>query len=906
MMTPLPLGITFALTLACGALPLMAQSIYVPSPLPLAPGARPAPDDMYLEALNLINQSAELVKKRDYVGAIRLTQQADVHLEKVVKEYPEWKPNLLQQRRQIDRDNVEQWQKLAQQQAASQPDPRSLPVEQPNTRTQPKPKPNIALPPGYKGVDFPTRPGEPLINRIPSPSIDSGNSDIIVESNYDKVLKELQKTKIENRVLIEALKRTRKMREEALTQLAMADTGQSIYRDELIKLKKQMTEEGRINNTMLQTLTKKVQELELSVANLEREKTQHLAQIATLQQQLKEHQDKLAQVTDEKNALQQERDRLLVLVELNSPDKTKNLLDRNLTLTAQLKDALDKIGQLETAKSDSEEQRVANLRALEAARGESAELKQKLMALQDEHIGYRKRITELNTKLVNAEVELANMDANPSKQNPLLVEEIKLLRTILAKHRRVLSVQAQGRSLLINSYKRIKQDNPDIGNIVSLMDDENTIKLTPAEQALVKTIDGDKEQDLPLTAQQEAKIEKLAQALFVEKSKADQLKKELEQALSHTDKKGASKTALAKAQEAVKEKDLQVTALTKELDTLKSQFREQTRLTAIANQTITPAQENTLNRSIETTIRKKLTSDALARGASEAFSKKRYAAAEQLYRTLLELQPQHVPALVNLGTILLQLNKAEEAITHFKKATELDASSAPAWFMMGVSQYRIGLDQQAIASLSETVKLDPANADALLYLGNLETTAGNYEKAVGYFETALKIRPDSTETHFNLAWTYSRLGRTAPARKSYDSAILKGGLPDPELELAITGSSNLPRKDTKPTGEPQKDTALAGPQLVTVATNPASIPSDGNEVPASVAEDPKAQEKPTSTISNMVVNHRPEPASLPSQTQSHAQAGPDKSPKNTSSVTEQSSTPKAEEPPRRHRFRIGS
>ena len=77
-------------------------------------------------------------------------------------------------------------------------------------------------------------------------------------------------------------------------------------------------------------------------------------------------------MTDEKNALQKDRDQLAALVELNSPDKTKNLLDRNLTLAAQLKDAQDKIAALETAKSDSEEQRKANLKALEEAREESA------------------------------------------------------------------------------------------------------------------------------------------------------------------------------------------------------------------------------------------------------------------------------------------------------------------------------------------------------------------------------------------------------------------------------------------------------------------------------------------------------------------------------------------------------
>lgn len=79
-----------------------------------------------------------------------------------------------------------------------------------------------------------------------------------------------------------------------------------------------------------------------------------------------------------------------------------------------------------------------------------------------------------------------------------------------------------------------------------------------------------------------------------------------------------------------------------------------------------------------------------------------------------------------------------------------------------------------------------------------------------HFENALKIQPESPDAHFNLAWTYSRLGRTAQARKSYDAAIRCGGLPDSDLELAITGTTTLPRKNrprTRIPHPPQKRTA---------------------------------------------------------------------------------------------------
>ena len=680
MMTPLPLGITLALSLTCGSMPLLAQGTYMPGPMPATSGTKQDPTDMYLEALRLVTQAAGLVEKRDYIGAIRLTQQAEDKFGRLAKSYPQWRPNLLQTRRQLNRENLDQWQKLAQQQAAaSSSSGPGLEMERPaSVPKRPRPKPNIALPPGYKGVEFPTRPGESLIKTIPSPSVSPGAAPEVVESNYERIRRLLDKTTMENKALIQALKRTRREQEEILAKLAVASAGESVYRDELLKVKKQMEDERKTSNKLIQTLTRRVEELEQNVTSLSQDKARYLAQIADLQLQLKEYQDKLDKVTDEKNALQKDRDQLAALVELNSPDKTKNLLDRNLTLAAQLKDAQDKIAALETAKSDSEEQRKANLKALEEAREESADLKQKLIAIRDENIGYRKRITELNTKLINADVELSKLEANPEK-SPLLLEENQLLRSTIAKQLRILSVQDQSRSLLISTYKRLHQENPDTAEIASLMDNEEAIKLTPAEKQIVNAIARDNNINVPLTDQQKEKINKLAQALSAERGKAAQLARDLELARSQmktkadksarNDKKQAE--ALARTQKALEQKNIQVEELTRQMEELKSRSAEQARLAAISAGTITPDQEKALNRSMEATVRRKLEAEALGQGAAEAFAKKRYAAAEQLYRTLLDFQPAHVPALVNLGTILLQRNKAEEAIKFLKKATEV-------------------------------------------------------------------------------------------------------------------------------------------------------------------------------------------------------------------------------------------
>ena len=231
--------------------------------------------------------------------------------------------------------------------------------------------------------------------------------------------------------------------------------------------------------------------------------------------------------------------------------------------------------------------------------------------------------------------------------------------------------------------------------------------------------------------------------------------------------------------------------------------------------------------------------------------------------------------------------------------------------MMGVAQYRAGLDRQAIASLTETVRLDPANAPALLYLGNLETSSGNYEKAVGHFENALKIQPESPEAHFNLAWTYSRLGRTARARKSYDAAIRCGGLPDSDLELAITGTTTLPVAKQAPGSDAAPSGNETETHMAAAVSDPSAIPHDAHEVPASVAEDPNAMERQSAGPKQMVVSHRPEqaPVSVEAQVKQTVsitvQAKPQKEAV-AAVVPQTEKAAKQEAPPRRSRFRIGS
>ena len=217
------------------------------------------------------------------------------------------------------------------------------------------------------------------------------------------------------------------------------------------------------------------------------------------------------------------------------------------------------------------------------------------------------------------------------------------------------------------------------------MDNEEAIKLTPAEKQIVNAIARDNNINVPLTDQQKEKINKLAQALSAERGKAAQLARDLELARSQmktkadksarNDKKQAE--ALARTQKALEQKNIQVEELTRQMEELKSRSAEQ----ATPGRHLRRNHYSGPGKSAEPEHGSHGTPEA--GGGSPGARRRRSLRQKTLCRRgttvpdFAGLPAGPRSAWVNLGTILLQRNKAEEAIKFLKKATELDASSSP-------------------------------------------------------------------------------------------------------------------------------------------------------------------------------------------------------------------------------------
>ena len=133
------------------------------------------------------------------------------------------------------------------------------------------------------------------------------------------------------------------------------------------------------------------------------------------------------------------------------------------------------------------------------------------------------------------------------------------------------------------------------------------------------------------------------------------------------------------------------------------------------------------------------------------------------FKKAIEVDPNHVPAHVNLANLLL--GKPEEAITHYRKAIELDPNFADAYFNLGNTlrdQFVASRDpkkrSEAIACYKKAIEIDPKHAGVYINLGNALANREELEERIVCYKKAIEIDPAYDAPYFNLRQTLRGTG----------------------------------------------------------------------------------------------------------------------------------------------------
>ena len=145
----------------------------------------------------------------------------------------------------------------------------------------------------------------------------------------------------------------------------------------------------------------------------------------------------------------------------------------------------------------------------------------------------------------------------------------------------------------------------------------------------------------------------------------------------------------------------------------------------------------------------------------------------------------------NLGYIKTAQGLYEEAIGHFRRATQINNAFAEAYKKMGECYKRLNRPEEAQAAfeqaaaiyfdkhmdrdaemvMNEVLKINPDTPNIYNSLGIVYRRTEQHEKAVAMYLKALKVNPDDEHIHFNLARAYLEIGETDRAEQSLKKCL---------------------------------------------------------------------------------------------------------------------------------------
>ena len=144
---------------------------------------------------------------------------------------------------------------------------------------------------------------------------------------------------------------------------------------------------------------------------------------------------------------------------------------------------------------------------------------------------------------------------------------------------------------------------------------------------------------------------------------------------------------------------------------------------------------------------------------------------ETLWRHALATEDKSSIAHNNLGLVLAERGRLDEAVKEFRRALEIDPAFVEAHTNLGNFLAQQGSSHEAIAHLQHALKIEPSFASAHNALGNILADRGELGEAVGHFQSALKNNPESAITHYNLARTLAKRGDIVTAIAHYRRAL---------------------------------------------------------------------------------------------------------------------------------------
>lgn len=144
--------------------------------------------------------------------------------------------------------------------------------------------------------------------------------------------------------------------------------------------------------------------------------------------------------------------------------------------------------------------------------------------------------------------------------------------------------------------------------------------------------------------------------------------------------------------------------------------------------------------------------------------------AEELYKEVLEQNPNNAEVLNFVGIINLQKFKLSQAKEFIKKA--IDISPEP-YFYENLAKVYLEMEDssRAIELYSELLKKQPDNYNYVFNIASAYKLAKDFNNAIKMYERAIELDPNNPDAYFNMGLILNNLSEPARAIKYYKKAV---------------------------------------------------------------------------------------------------------------------------------------
>lgn len=283
----------------------------------------------------------------------------------------------------------------------------------------------------------------------------------------------------EREAMAMALTQSRGAHTEALAKIATLEADLNVARQKHSDIDRDLKAERKVANSVVTGQRRQLDDLEKQLTQKNDELTNANERIRGLMNELQQSQDAFGELRTERDSLLQERDQMSALLKLNEAGRIQDLIEQNMTLAKNLREANEKVDRLNIESNADKDSINSALRDLAIA-------KSQINRLHQDKRDQNKRLEELEARLKNEESALAQGKATTDSA------EIEMLRDIIKRQLRVQERRRQARDLLVEAAKELGQQDERLAKAIELFDAQE-IALTPEEQKLIadKQVDGE-------------------------------------------------------------------------------------------------------------------------------------------------------------------------------------------------------------------------------------------------------------------------------------------------------------------------------------------------------------------------------------------------------------------------------